>query len=29
VRVYARGQKLEYIWYDGQEGSEEKVRVSF
>jgi hypothetical protein len=26
VRVQARGQKLEYIWCDGQEGQEIKVR---
>jgi len=25
VRVYAAGQKLEYIWTDGQEGKEIKV----
>jgi len=29
VRVFARGQKLEYIWNDGQEGSDEKVRAPF
>jgi hypothetical protein len=26
VRVNARGQKLEYLWCDGQEGKESKVR---
>lgn len=26
VRVNARGQKLEYLWFDGQEGKESKVR---
>lgn len=25
MRVYAAGQKLEYIWADGQEGKEVKV----
>lgn len=25
VRVNARGQKLEYVWFDGQEGKESKV----
>jgi hypothetical protein len=25
VRVNARGQKLEYLWYDGQEGTPQKV----
>jgi hypothetical protein len=27
VRVNARGQKLEYVWCDGQEGKETKVCV--
>jgi len=26
MRVFAAGQKLEYIWTDGQEGKEIKVR---